>query len=474
MKVRARLAFGLALALLVAACATFPENPHLDRYNPTQGYRFDALQPGPDNTDSLFVILTFSGGGTRAAAFSYGVMEALRDTEIQWKGKKKRLLDEVDIISSVSGGSFTAAYYALHGDGLFDGTFEREFLKKNIEHELLTTASRPKNWFRLLGPSYGRSDLAAEYYDRAIFHGATYGDLIKKGTRPFVILNATDMSTGEQFPFIQDQFDLICSDLSKLPIARAVTSSSAFPGLLTPLTFKNYAGSCDYQEPQWVALAGKDRRIAPERANFAQQRRDYYVREPWQPERHFAHLIDGGVSDNIGLRGILFALDSGDSSYSIQARINRKEIEKLLIIVVNAATEPQGKRDATANIPGVVDVLTAAATIPLDRYSFDTVERARAIAKEYNDAVRARKACEDILHRTCPRANLTGGDLYAVDIYISSVSFDMIEDAKTRYEFKNLPTSFKLPEQTVDSLRHMAGNLLRSDPAFKSLTEQLK
>ena len=115
--------FFLAVSLIFAlvSCASFPQNPDLTQYDPAQGYRFDNLKPGHNNTDSLFVIVAFSGGGTRAASFSYGVLEALQDTEIKWKGEKKRLLDEVDIISSVSGGSFTAAYFVLYRDRIFEG-----------------------------------------------------------------------------------------------------------------------------------------------------------------------------------------------------------------------------------------------------------------------------------------------------------------------------------------------------------------
>lgn len=469
-----RLCVGLLLVAGLFACATFPENPKLEKHNPTQGYRFDNLRPDAKNTDSLFVILTFSGGGTRAAAFSYGVMEVLRDTEIIWANQTKRLLDEVDIISSVSGGSFTSAYYALHGDGLFDGSFERKFLNKDIEHDLFMRTLWPVYWLKLAGWSYGRSDLAAEYYDTSIFHGATYADLIKKNTRPFIILNASNMSIGEPFAFIQDQFDLICSDLTKLPIARAVASSSAFPGILTPLTYRNFAGTCDYQEPQWVGLANQDHRIAPERAKIAERQQSYYVNNPWEVEKRYVHLIDGGVSDNIGLRGILFALQSSDSPYSLQKRINRQEIQKLLVIVVNAATDPEANRDTKAKVPGLIDTLMTAATIPLDRYSFDTVERARAIAKEYNDAVRTRKACESILQNTCPEAKLPGKDLYAVDIYVSHISLDLIDDPKTRFYFKNLPTTFKLPVDTVKALRSAAAELLHSDPEFNRLREQLK
>jgi predicted acylesterase/phospholipase RssA len=306
MKYKTCFLLALVLNLFLSACATFQKNTPLSRYNETEGYRFDNLNRGINNTDSLFIILAFSGGGTRAASFSYGVMEALRDQEIIWKGQTKRLIEEIDIISSVSGGSFTAAYYGLHGDGLFDGNFEQNFLKKNIEGELIFELFSPFNWYKLAGYGYSRSDLAADYYNEKIFKGATYADLIKKNSKPFVIINATDMSTGEQFPFIQDQLDLICSDLGSLHIARAVASSSAFPGLLTPLTYVNYAGNCHYKEPQWVELAIGDWRISPERANIAEKRRSYYQTPPFKRKREFIHLIDGGVSDNIGIRGIIY------------------------------------------------------------------------------------------------------------------------------------------------------------------------
>ena len=106
------IATALALVSLLTACGSFPKNPQLGSYDPSQGYRFDQLDQG-NNSDDLFVIVTFSGGGTRAAALSYGVLEALRDTKIDLGDGRISLLQEVDVISSVSGGSFPAAYYAL-------------------------------------------------------------------------------------------------------------------------------------------------------------------------------------------------------------------------------------------------------------------------------------------------------------------------------------------------------------------------
>jgi len=474
MKNVSRLMMILSIGLFFYACGSFPKNAALQQYDVDQGYRYGILKAAGNNTDSLFVMLAFSGEGTRAASFTYGVLQELNDVQIEWKGRKKSLLDEVDIISSVSGGSFTGAYYALHRDKLFDGTFEREFLKKDIEKALLSAALSPANWFKLAGSSFGRSDLAAEYYNQHIFGKATYQDLIDQETRPFLMINATDMTTAAQFPFIQDQLDLICSDLADLPVARAVASSSAFPGLLTPLTFQSYAGSCHYKTPPWVELAENDRRIAPERANRAQDRLSYYQPSAWSAQRDYVHLIDGGVADNIGLRSLIFALETTDPAYSIQRQVNREIIEKLVIIVVNAATDPETKRDQSAKVPGLIDVLTSSAVIPLDNYSFDTVNRVRSVVKEYNQGVLLRKACGKILQKNCPDAELPGGDLYEVDMYLSQVAFDFIADPKTRHEFKNLPTTFALPTETVDALKQMGRELLQNDPQFKRLLQELR
>jgi NTE family protein len=122
--------------LLLAACGTFPANPPLARYDKSAGYRFDPVPDEADKRDEMFVILVFSGGGTRATALSYSVMEALRDTHIQWRGQSVSLLDEVDVISSISGGSFPAAYYALRGSMIFD-EFPDKFLYRRVQSDLI-------------------------------------------------------------------------------------------------------------------------------------------------------------------------------------------------------------------------------------------------------------------------------------------------------------------------------------------------
>jgi NTE family protein len=459
-------------ALLLTACGSFPVNPPLARYDSSAGYRFENAGQGGES-DKLFVILVFSGGGTRAAALSYGVLEALRDTKIQWNNQKISLLDEVDVISSISGGSFPAAYYALHGSRIFD-EFPNRFLYRPVQSDLIKSALSPAGLLKLAGTSFGRSDLAAEFYDREVFGSGTYADLVAHRRRPFVILNATDMTTGTQFPFVQDQFDLLCSDLSGISLGRAVAASSAFPGGLTPLTFKNYAGQCDYHQPKWVDLALKDHKSRKNvRRTARAENRLLYTDTTEEMRRNYIHLTDGGVADNIGLREPLTAIASVDNSWSLLPLINFNKVDKLVVIVVNAATNPVTNRDKTPHVPGLPDTVIAAATVPLNNYSFDTLEILRKTKKEFDDQMQTVSDCKALAVAKGAQCALDIQVPHQIEIFPIEVAFEYIEAAEERNWFKNLPTTLELPRESVDKLRAVGRQILSEDPEFMRLMKTL-
>src|SRR5439155_22226036 len=203
MAMRSSITF-LAIALFASGCAHYPVNAPLAAVDGRTGYRFENTAFST-NSDDLLLMLAFSGGGTRAAALDYGVLEELARTGVGPPSEQHRLLDEVDLISSVSGGSFAAAYYALWGDRIFSD-FEPQFLKKRLHKGLFLSALAPRNTLRLFSPTFNRRDLAAEYYDRLLFNGATFDDLTARPGAPFLIINATDLTSGARFEFTQDQF----------------------------------------------------------------------------------------------------------------------------------------------------------------------------------------------------------------------------------------------------------------------------
>jgi NTE family protein len=458
------------IMLAVTGCAAYPVNPQLSEYNPSSGYRYENLK-APANSESLFVILTFSGGGTRAAALSYGVMERLRNTKIQWEGQERRLLDEVDVISSVSGGSFTAAYYGLFREELFDPEkFEKVFLYRDIQGELIASLFNPINWFRLASPGFGRIELVAELYDREIFREKTFGDLINQALRPYLMLNATDITMGAQFTFVQDQFDLICSDLAGVPVSRAVAASSNFPIAFTPLIVNNYAGKCGYTEPEWMKQASKDLLVNPPRFNRARIARSYLNSD----ERRYVHLLDGGVADNIGLRSPLLAIQSNDFSWSVVNKINLKQIKKLVVVVVDARTDPKTEIDKSTSSPGLGTLIDIISSVPMSNYSFDTVQQLLATFESWRKDVATYAACQSILQDQCAAGKMRTPPPYVTDTFAIYVGFDQIKGEKERQDFLNLPTTFALPKEEVDKLRRIGPRILDESETYQELCKELK
>ncbi|MGE5238161.1 MAG: patatin-like phospholipase family protein [Chloroflexota bacterium] len=447
--------------ILIAGCAHYPVNEPLKAYDPHGGYRGKNVRV-PGKSDDLLLFVTFSGGGTRAAALSYGVLEQLARTEVVVEGKKRHLLDEVDVISAVSGGSFTAAYYGLFGERIFED-FESRFLRKNVQGALAARIFlNPVNWMRLLSPFFDRSDLAAEYYDEHIFQRGTFGDMVaRKG--PMVIVNATDMTYGTRVGFTQDMFDPICSDLGLFPVARAVAASSAVPVLMTPITVRNYAGSCNYRLPTAIERVLKEDNISE---------RQFYLSNNIGPfldseKKPFLHLLDGGVSDNLGLRAILDRIVfSGDYWASIRDTHHRN-VHKIVFILVNAETQPDTSWDRVESPPAFAAMLESYSTIAIERYNAETVALLKESLKQWTEQVRTGRCPEG-------RVSMEPGSCGDIRFYVIEVKFDALKNEDESLYLKRLPTSFNLSSEQVDRLREAAHRILSESKEFRGLVEDLR
>jgi NTE family protein len=436
----------VALLILVMAvgCAHWPATPRLEQVG-APSYRPTLARTG--QSDDLLVILAISGGGTRAAALGYGVLEELRRTEVTVNGVKRRLLDEVDMISAVSGGTFPATYYALRGEKTFE-EFEARVLSRNLEMELAKRIIlNPANWFRLPSGTMGKSDLFAELYDETIFNHATFGDL-QQANGPFVIINGTDVTTGARFSFIQDQFDAICGDLSRVTLGRAVATSTALPPLLTPITFENRGGTCGRKAPAWqtAAEAAIGESETPGRALLRARALQSYE----NPARPYIHVFDGGLSENLGLSEVLRAFEilKVDPNEAVLPGLRRTRT--LVVIAVNALRFPEVDWDRSPAPPDT-DILTDQMwSIPVDRISLDTVEQVNEKLAAWQAAAPERRA------------------------YFAQVTFDNLKDPAERLYFKQVKTRLTLPKEQVDRLREVAGRLLREAPAFKRLLVDLQ
>ena len=435
----------LALICASAGCAHWSATPKVERAG-EPGYRVgDVTRAG--QSDDLLLILAISGGGTRAAALGYGVLEELRRTEVTLGGQKRRLLDEVDVISAVSGGTFPATYYALRGEKTFE-EFETKVLLRRFETELAQKIIlNPVNWFRLPSGTFGKSDLFAELYDETVFDRATFADL-KKANGPFVIINGTDITTGARFSFTQDQFDAICADLAHVPLGRAVATSTALPPLLTPITFENRGGSCGRKAPAWVATAEATNRETetPGRALLRARALQAYA----DPARPYVHVFDGGISENLGLAELLraFELLKVDPDETVLPALRRAR--KVVVIAVNALRFPEVNWDRSDAPPGKDTLVDQMWSIPVDRTTLDGVEQVREQMTAWQAARPERRA------------------------YFAQVTFENLQDPAERLYFKGVQTRLQLPKEQIDKVREVGGRLLREAPAFQRLLSDLK
>lgn len=465
---RMSLAVVFAALLALAGCASRPINEPISQVDPHSGYGKNVIAAKvPNNDPHTLFLLAFSGGGTRAAAFSFGVLEELRRTGIVVDGQKRRLIDEVDGMVGVSGGSFTALAYALYGDRLFS-EYDERFLKRDVQGTLLWRGLNPFNWHKFVGGTAGRSDMAADYYDEILFQGATFNDLLAK-PGPFAFASATDISTGSRFVFSQADFDLICSDLGKLRLARAAATSSAVPVVLSAMTFNNYGGTCGYQYPAWVRAVTDPDEGTEALGHAVQRLKDMKAFQNSQ-DRPYLHLVDGGVSDNIGMRMVLETLQLLVLNASFREAAGFAGYRRVVFIVVNARSSPRIDWDRNETPPGFVDQLLQSSGVPIDRYSFETIEAIKSGLQLYAYHRDLEIAQTRLAGATVAEAEAKANAIVPkLDFYPISVSFDEIADAQERDFFMNLPTSFSLPAEAVDRLRDIAGRLMRQSPEYQRM-----
>ena len=456
----------IALAALVwwGGSATRPVNPPLAHYDVSTGLQFERLEHNRGDQQDL-VILAFSGGGTRAAAFSYGVLEALRRIEVPTtKGRTIRMLDEVDVITGISGGSFTALSYGLYGDRLFD-EYEDRFLTRNVQGELVRRAVNPLRWGALMSRGWGRTELAAQLYDEILFHGATFKDLEHEGV-PAIAVGATELTTGSRVVFTQQNFDVMCADLESFPLSRAAAASSAVPVVLSPLTINNYGGTCGYKEPDWLRRFAES--ATPPRPAGRILKRLQELRElDDAAEDPYFHLVDGGVSDNLGLRGILDFMETFEALRGTGHATPLDHVRRVIIFVVNSVSSPSTRWNTSENPPGTISILLKAAGVPIERYANESVELLRDIDARWT-ALRTIRNSASFANRKDPVLNyvLNAPD---ADIHVIDVSFQALHDKSEREYLNELPTSFVLPRQAVDRLRAAASAIVLDSPDLRAV-----
>lgn len=426
-------AAAIAVAAGLGACATVQpaRNPPASPANaaassPVAEYRSQNLRRG-ENSDTLLLSMTFSGGGMRSATASYHLLDALRRQRVRIDGRDKSLLQEVDFISSVSGGSFTAAYYALYRDRLFTD-YLPQVIRRDIQGELIAGLLKPRNAWRLGSDTYGRGDYLADHLDRVVFAGKTFADLPRE--RPFVRIGAADMLTGKRVEFTQDGFDRLCSRIDDVPIARAVAASAAVPGIFSPINIADYSDDC---------------------AN------------PGDAPPRYRHLVDGGVADNLGISGPLQAVGRYSTVVDAMRSIGFRGVRYIAIVVLNVENTNTAQTDGTASIPSLRRTIGAAIDGNMHTDSEEITETLRRRLEEWK-----RQIAED------PSA--VADNIYATstpEVFLIEIGFAQVPDPALRARLQAIPTALRVSAEDEALLRDFIDDALQRSPEYRGLLQAL-
>ena len=393
---------------------------------------------GDDTLRSTIVGLAFSGGGTRAAAFSFGVLKGLDQIEATGGG---RAIDQVRFVSGVSGGSVTAAYFGLKGRGAL-ADFENRFLYRDAEESLRTRVYSVGNMMRAMdGGVNDRSGLPT-WLQKNLFGNATLKDLGRPG-RPVVWINASDIYAKTPFIFEPVTFAATCSDYESYPLADAVAASAAVPIVFAPVVVQNYSEKCGFKLPDHLEAQAKSRETSPIVRSYIKTLQDY--REPGKIK--YVKLLDGGLTDNWGLAGFNIQLAAAREPFKPLTREDAISVETFLFVVVDAGRNVAGDWTKTLEGPNAQELLDAVADTAVDSAVRSSFEVMRLQMKLWEQRLKQWRCSLDPNEVAQVRGSSEGWACDKVSIRLERIAFEDLDPARAA-KLGRVPTRFKLePDQ---------------------------
>lgn len=456
----------LAAGLLCAACTPF----QLSSGTPST---FDSNQPlDAQNPDAPLVGLAISGGGNRAALFTSYVIELLGSVPVVVATDKDpaaaapvSLLNTVSYVSSVSGGSFAAAYFGIRGLGNYDPMLKDDPLpKKYTDFFNNFHATMNANWTASLlgldGLPFGSAATRLKHsVDARIANGATFRDLDQREasrTSPYLIFNTTHYDSGRRFVMTTIPTTQFCLNVEQLLVDIVHTPSANQPDIDAQRRAK--LGECDrtdaltpegfdsFFNPRMTAVASADFPIAQAVATsgafpIAVGPIAYRV----DNSRDLLHLIDGGVADNSGVE-------------SLVQLFLRKLIEnpkrRGMIIELNAGLPFNARGTAIADdsqpLTAIID----------DPTRLSDIQEVRASLYRQDLWLLTENVAKTMKHSTNAVTRLDIKELQHTDLRANALHIDTatchahFDDARSvREAVRNIPTSYHLDPCSADLVR---------------------
>jgi NTE family protein len=471
----------LLFALACAGCGTRALDYPLAGEQRNQDRRAIAAAP-----DRPFIVLAFSGGGSRAAALAAGVTARLDGITYQTASGPRRLSQDIAVVSSVSGGSVYATYLALHGPGAPEAkAFQQTIAEFDGIGYLTGRFLNPVTWIRLQLANTTRVDILQEMLTELLGTNATLATL-NTPNKPLVLLNASDLVAGQVFTFDPKTLDDLCMNFDQMPLTLATTASAGFPIAFPPVLLQNHSyvdvtGCPARQIPagpwrnQLTDPAGRyidleQFRIARYRDSLrAGNYSDSKMDDPESFRRPlYVRLVDGGVVDNLGLTAVRRELLTEGSPANLQVLAGAGRLKHLVIIVVNARSDPTSPLDGSNEY---IRIPTYAMTV-----AGSLVDAASSgAASSFVGFMRNLVADRAVLLSQPEPVNRAGEfEIYPIDIDFDQLPDSSEQESARRNAVKSIATSWTLEAGDVPLLDSVAGQLLWSHPCFIKLVADLR
>jgi NTE family protein len=393
----------------------------------------------------------------------------------------RRLSQDIAVVSSVSGGSVYATHLALNGAGAEQAkAFQQKIADFDGIGYLAGRALNPLTWIRLQLQSRTRVDVLQQMLGDLLETNATLATL-NRPNQPLFLLNASDLVSGQVFTFDPRTLDDLCMNFDQTPLTLATTASAAFPIAFTPVLLQNQSyvdmeGCPNRQIPagDWRAQLTEPAaryinlesfRVARYRDSLRAGRYSNSMGDP-EPFRspRYVRLVDGGVIDNLGLTAVRREFFTGNSPAFLPQLVTDRKLRHLVIIVVNARSDPLSPLDASNEYVRIPSFALAVGGALVDSASSGSASTFRGF----------------VLNLLADRAVLLkeGNPGAEFEIYPIDIDFDQLPDStpaeRTRLNtVKSIGTSWTLDPGDVPLVDSVGGELLWRHPCFIKLVADL-
>ncbi len=421
---------------------------------------------GDPNYDETYIGLAFSGGGMRAAAFTYGALRELDAHRVATPAGVRPMTEAVELVGGVSGGSVTAAYFGLKGrEGL--PAFRSRFLERNAEEGFDTQVSIG-NVVKILSAG-GLNDRSRfpRWLDDNLFEGATYADLFAR-RRPIVWVTASDLYNRVPFVFEPITFSAICSDLSSIRLSEAVAASAAVPGVFLPVNVENFGATCGSRVPVFMQRAIADRNSTAMLRASAQA----LTRLRDDPQTHrYVKLLDGGITDNFGVHPLAIMRTNRDRGHVPLTAEQGVRLKRFLFLVIDSGRGPAGDWTRELKAPGVGDLVNALTDAAIVGATYRGYDYLRAVMRDWEEELREWRCSLPAAEVRRLRGSLQGWNCRDVTFSIGRVTF---EDAGAEVKplLDAVPTRFVLEPAVREMVIDSGAAALRNNATFRDFVRR--